>query len=77
MIVSSRTFTGAVFLLPLRLVARNIISAIIHARIHRARSGRISSRLALCVRCAGFVICACGGAQVTVAHIGAKIIHAH
>ena len=77
MIGSSRTFTGTVFLLPLRLVARNIIGAVIHALKYRARSGRISSRLALCVRCAEFAIGACGGAQVTVAHIGAKIIHAH
>ena len=76
MIALNRTF-GYGFLLPFRSVARNVISAVIHALKYRARSGRISSRLALCVRCAGFVICACGGAQVTVAHIGAKIIHAH
>lgn len=65
------------FLLPFRLVARNIISAVIHTLKYRAHSGRISSRLALCVRCAEFAIGACGGAQVTMAHVSAKIIHAH
>ena len=38
MIGSSRTFTGTVFLLPLRLVARNIIGAVIHAAISSALS---------------------------------------